>query len=330
MADKAGISWTDATWNVVTGCTKDSAGCKFCYAERDWPRTQHLPIYAGRKFTDIACHPERLDMPLRWKRARKIFVNSVSDLFHDEVPFEFIDQVFAVMGLCFVMDREHTFQILTKRAERMRTYLRDPETVNRVTRAMKKMHPDLPGENSPPVWPLPNVWLGVSVEDQDAANARLPVLLDTPAAVRWVSMEPLLAPVDLTNVHYAALNLQVDVLNGSYITSTGEKLSTFRIDWVVVGGESGPAKKSRPMNLAWVRRIHADSEAAGVLFFFKQTGSWEQVEDGYISSADAEKLHAKVFPSVGGLFRYVGRGGSELLDGVEYHKWPAILANQND
>ncbi|MCL4722888.1 MAG: DUF5131 family protein, partial [Rhodocyclaceae bacterium] len=111
MGDKTGISWTDASWNPVSGCAKVSAGCKHCYAEREWGRLQHLENYAGRAFTDVGCHPDRLDQPLRWRRPRKVFVNSMSDLFHEAVPDEFIDRVFAVMALA----KQHTFQVLTKR-----------------------------------------------------------------------------------------------------------------------------------------------------------------------------------------------------------------------
>ncbi len=125
MSASTKIEWTGATWNPVTGCAKVSHGCKRCYAERDWQRLQHLPRFAGRAFTDVACHPERLDQPLRWLKPRRIFVNSMSDLFHEDVPDEFIDRVFAVMALSY----RHTFQVLTKRPGRMLDYMmRDPMT----------------------------------------------------------------------------------------------------------------------------------------------------------------------------------------------------------
>jgi protein gp37 len=163
MVDRTGIEWTDATWNPVTGCTKVSAGCKHCYAERDWPRLVHLPAYQGRAFTDVACHPERLDRPLRWKKPRRIFVNSMSDLFHPDVPDAFADEVFAVMSLT----PRHVFQILTKRPDRMRAYMRRIDAspllldiARRVisnTRGILSFRYDF-------AWPLPNVWLGVSVD----------------------------------------------------------------------------------------------------------------------------------------------------------------------
>lgn len=252
MADKSRIEWTDATWNPVTGCLKVSAGCKNCYAERDWARLQRLPAYAGRAFTDVAVHEDRLLQPLRWKRPRRIFVNSLSDVFLESLPTEAIDKIFAVIGLAFVMGKDHVFQLLTKRAERMHQYLNDPDTVWRVTRAMKELGPELPGENSPPAWPLPNLWLGVSIEDQDAADKRVPLLLASPAHVRWVSAEPLLGP----------LRLKEHGLHGG----------PGQLDWVVVGGESGP--NARPMHPNWARALRDECAAAGTSFLFKQWGEW--------------------------------------------------------
>ncbi|MHB1882201.1 MAG: DUF5131 family protein, partial [Acidithiobacillus sp.] len=243
MPDKTGIAWTNATWNPVTGCTKVSQGCKHCYAEREWARLTANPkatAYYGRAFTDVACHEDRLDQPLRWSKPRMIFVNSMSDLFHEDVPNDFIDKVFAIMGLNQVMrDTPHVFQILTKRPERMLAYMSDPDTVWRVTMAMKAHGPELPGENSPPAWPLPNVWLGVSVEDQVTADERIPLLLQTPAAVRWVSAEPLLNKIDLTHLeldpfnYYNALTGDTIMLNRTIIPMENT------LSWVVAGGESG-------------------------------------------------------------------------------------------
>jgi protein gp37 len=181
MGAKTGIEWTDATWNPVTGCTKVSAGCKFCYAERDF----HRP-YPERDFSDVRCHPDRLSWPLRWRgskqakaegRRSRIFVNSMSDLFHESVPFEFIDKVCGMTHAC----AQHTFQILTKRPIRMVEY--------DYWRAANNPHA--------PAWPS-NVWLGVSVEDQKTADERIPLLIQTPAAVRFVSYEPALGPVDFS------------------------------------------------------------------------------------------------------------------------------------
>lgn len=222
MSDGTKIEWTDATWNPVTGCAKVSQGCKNCYAERDWKRLSAMPqtVYFGRKFTDVATHNDRLGQPLRWKRPRRIFVNSMSDLFHLDVPDDFIERVFAVMAHA----KQHTFQVLTKRPDRMRHVARYIADIN--------------GR------PLPNVWLGVSVEDQETADERIPILLDTPAAVRWISAEPLLGPINLHE----------------------------RLDWVVAGGESGP--NARPMHPDWLRSLRDQCNAAGVDFLFKQWGEW--------------------------------------------------------
>src|SRR5258708_30230851 len=185
------IEWTDATWNPVTGCTKVSQGCKNCYAERLAPK-----VFAGqfignlatgehrkRAFTDVLCHPERLDAPLHWKRPRRIFVNSMSDLFHENVPIEFIQRVAGVMLSC----PWHTFQILTKRPARMLDFLEN----------FMPMHPKS-GQYFRVNWSaMRYVWWGVSVEDQATADERIPLLLQTPAAVRFLSCEPLLGPIDV-------------------------------------------------------------------------------------------------------------------------------------
>lgn len=246
MADKTGIEWTEATWNPVTGCTKVSAGCKHCYAERDWARLQHLPAYAGRAFTDVATHADRLDQPLRWQRPRRIFVNSMSDLFHADIHDDFIGMVFRTMARA----PQHTFQVLTKRPERMQFLMTHPR--------MRGFVDDV----AP--WPLPNVWLGVSVEDQEAADERIPLLLQTPAAVRWVSAEPLLGPVDLSS-HLMCL--------------CGMCGGDAPLRWVVVGGESGP--KARPMHPQWARDLRDQCAAASVPFLFKQWGEWAPRSECY-------------------------------------------------
>lgn len=277
MSDKTGIEWTEATWNPVTGCSKVSQGCKHCYAERDWARLSaprpKPNIYTGRAFTDVRCHPERLDQPFRWSKPRRIFANSMSDLFHENVPDEFIDRVFAAMA----RSRWHTYQVLTKRTGRMMAYLGAPDRKNRILAASIGLGwagmMDMP-------WPLPHVWLGVSVEDQATASERIPRLLLTPAAVRWISAEPLLGPINLTCLPEdtcASECCGMQRLNGL----TGESVcdlshQTFdrgpRIDWVVAGGESGP--HARPMYPAWVRSLRLQCSMAHVPFLFKQWGEW--------------------------------------------------------
>ena len=238
MSDKSGIEWTEATWNPTTGCTKVSPGCKFCYAKHQaWPRLSKNPkgVYTGRKFEDVQWHSERLDQPIRWTKPRMIFVNSMSDLFHDDIPDWFIDRVFAVMAAC----PKHTFQVLTKRAERMHDYCNTPNLYERIHQAVWAHYW---WREIPSAMPFSNVWLGVSVENQETANDRIPWLVDTPAAVKWLSCEPLLGPVNL--FHRNMLN------------------------WVVVGGESG--KNARPMWSQWAMSLRSQCAEWDVPFFMKQ------------------------------------------------------------
>ena len=218
MPDKTAIEWTDATWNPVTGCTKISPGCAYCYAEGITLRFKRGGPYLPGKAT-IKLHYDRLNAPAKWKTPRRVFVNSMSDLFHEEVPFHFIQQVFLHM----VKHDQHTYQILTKRPERMLEYLHWAEKLQ---------------------WPS-HIWAGVSVENQYWADKRIPLLARIPARVRFLSVEPLLKAVHL----------------GSYLK---------QIQWVIVGGESGP--RSRPMKAEWATRIRDECLDAGVPFFFKQWG----------------------------------------------------------
>jgi protein gp37 len=218
MADSTSIEWTDATWNPVTGCTKITRGCDNCYAARFSERFRGVPGHPFENGFDLTLRPDRLRQPLAWGRPRMIFVNSMSDLFHKGVPQEFIDQVFATMEEA----DWHTFQVLTKRSSLMRDYLRARY-----------------GDRSP----APHIWVGVSVED-GCATARVKHLREAPAAVRFLSVEPLIGPLG-----------QID-LNG--------------IHWVIAGGESGP--RARPMNIDWAREIRDTCEHQKVPFFFKQWG----------------------------------------------------------
>ena len=212
------IEWTDATWNPVTGCTKITPGCDNCYAERFAERFRGVPGHPFENGFDLTLRPERLSQPLSWKRPRMIFVNSMSDLFHKGIPTEFIDRVFDTME---ASDR-HVFQVLTKRSSLMKHYLE-----RRYGRGKAPRH----------------IWCGVSVEDR-TATARIRHLQAAPAAVRFLSIEPLLGPV-------GGIDLR-------------------GISWVIVGGESGP--KARPMEKRWVIDIRDLCERQGVAFFFKQWG----------------------------------------------------------
>lgn len=244
MSATTGIEWTDATWNPVVGCTKVTQGCKHCYAKtiHDMRHKAHLagkkvaPQYA-QPFETVQLKPERLTAPLRWREPRRVFVNSVSDLFHEDVPDAFIFDVWSTMAQA----ERHTFQILTKRPARMLQWFNEyvPDACS--------------GEQPAPVWPLPNVWLGVSVENQAAADERIPLLAETPAAIRFLSCEPLLEA------------LQLDFEDISLRSWDGRT-----IDWVIVGGESG--KGARPMDIEWAYSIAAQCKSAGVAAFVKQLG----------------------------------------------------------
>lgn len=265
MADKTGIEWTDATWNPLLGCSAVSPGCDHCYAERQTgTRLAHVPAYAGLtedgKWTgEVRELPDRLDQPLRWRKPRRVFVNSMSDLFHPAVSDEYIARVFAVMGLA----RQHTFQILTKRPQRMATLLsQEPFWAEAYTsaRANRDSPPAAASGSSAGFFAdghltsaLPNVWLGTSIESQQYAF-RARHLADTPAAVRFVSAEPLLGPLDLTGYMGPG------------------------IDWLIVGGESGPG--ARPMHPEWARSLREQSHAHEVAFLFKQWGEWAPAVPG--------------------------------------------------
>jgi protein gp37 len=267
---------TPETWNPVTGCTKVSAGCKHCYAEQQFPRVygrDRVAVYPDddrpRRFTDVRTHPDRLDKPLHWRKPRTVFVNSMSDLFHDAVPDEFLIEVYARMALA----RKHTFQVLTKRPDRMRTFLSDPELQWRVSgvagdAVSERSDPDACADLVATMdWPPRNVWLGVSAENQATADERIPILLDTPAAVRFVSAEPLLGPVDLSCNALAEAVCATDDGRETCIVCREHP----SIDWVIVGGESGP--NARPCDVAWVRSIVEQCKAAAVPCFVKQLGA---------------------------------------------------------
>ena len=274
------IEWTDRTWNPVTGCTKVSPGCDNCYAETIAHRFAGQPAFPDG--FAVTMRPTKLDEPLHWGRPSRVFVNSMSDLFHDAVPRSFLLDVFAVMALA----PKHTFQILTKRHGRMRSTLSDPRfwvEVGHQARRLGYSHA-LPeqfladGQNVYDVnaWTtrrsLPNVWLGVSVEDQQRADLRIPALLDTPAVVRFLSCEPLLGPVDLLQAVVPMGSERGHGLTASYVHVGGCCEKFHGIDWVIVGGESGRA--ARPMHPAWARRLRDQCTSAGVPFFFKQWGEW--------------------------------------------------------
>jgi len=266
VADKTKIEWSDATWNPITGCTVLTPGCTNCYAMRlagtrlrNHPSRRGLtkmskagPVWNG----EVRLNDYWLDQPLKWKRPRRVFVCAHGDLFHESIPDEWIDKVFAVMACA----GNHTFQVLTKRPKRMcDAVARIGKPINILDRQARLMGRTLKFEGLGLVpWPLPNVWLGVSAERQIEADERVPLLLQTAAAVRFVSAEPLLEAIDFGRIVR-------DALFAGKIFSDGK---THPIGWIIVGGESGP--KHRPMEEQWARDIIADCETAGVAAFMKQ------------------------------------------------------------
>lgn len=269
MSDKTKIEWADATWNPVTGCSKVSEGCRNCYAMKFAERWRGTPGHYFEKGFDVTLRPDKLEQPLKWKRPRRIFVNSMSDLFHDDVPLAFISEVFFVMAEA----NWHTFQLLTKRPERMKKVLDWLGT-----------HMDGRVYNGTVIsWPLPNVWLGVSVENQKAADERIPLLIQMPAAVRFLSCEPLLGPVDLNavprpdNAYFAQRGETGCITDPNEPDDYVYWHKRDQINWVIAGGESGPG--ARPMHPDWVRYLRDQCQVALVPFFFKQWGEWVQVHE---------------------------------------------------
>lgn len=347
------IEWTEKVWNPVTGCTKVSQGCKNCYAERVFPRP-----YPGRAFTDVRCHEDRLTQRFGKKPVR-VFVNSMSDLFHDAVPELFIDKVMAIIA----SEPRHTFQVLTKRPERMLKYFskfRDANHAGDELGTKSDENGNIPdgwefdesfecyvsnsitgalGEHGVG-WPMKNLWLGVSVEDQKSADDRIPLLLQTPAAVRWISAEPLLGPIDLAGLpsryaddeHPFLVNrplLRLDALRGGHRCGAAVfGPATGNLDWVVVGGESGP--NARPMHPDWARSLRDQCQSANVPFFFKQWGEWaptnhhEPGRTEYCFDGPSTQTPNCSFNglSVANVARVGKKAAGSLLDGREHKEYP--------
>ena len=391
MADRSAIEWTDATWNPIrarnlaTGkvgwhCEHASEGCRNCYAEtfNEKRLGTGLPFKPGhRGDVEIFLDEKTLLAPLRWRRPRRIFVGSMTDLFGAFVPDEMIDKIFAVMALC----PQHTFQVLTKRPARMRKYLTTahrpgqfrtilddgtaidtPGAHVRTHSAMCDLLPKAPaqalndacawqdrkhpgGDGLLRAWPLPNVWLGTSCEDQATADARVPELLATPAAIRFVSAEPLLGPIDFRRWllgeedHGVDISREVGARVGACVGWTPP------LDWIIAGGESGP--RARPMHPAWARSIRDQCAAAEVAFHFKQHGEWlfeDQICDGQhpgerFFTADGKPVDDKppFGSATGKLWHWWDEGAfasirlgkaraGRLLDGVEHNGIPEVRA----
>jgi protein gp37 len=313
MADKSKIEWTDATWNPIRGCSVVSEGCRNCYAMAHAARFSGKgQAYEGLAYRNgsgahwagkVRLIERHLEDPLRWKRPRRIFVNSMCDLFHESIPDEWIDKIFAVMAKA----KRHSFQILTKRPHRMYDYISRSAFLTNA--------------------PLKNVWLGVSIEDRESMLKRVPLLLKTPAAVKWLSVEPLLGPI-----------ANYEVFSTFFYSGFLEPPQDDVISWVVVGGESGAG--ARPMHPDWVRTIRDQCVAAGVPFFFKQWGEWDGgglfgngcddpcgrcvavMPDGSLTGTDWEAgPHLKGSEII---HRIGKKAAGRLLDGREWNEYPDI------
>ena len=299
MSDRSKIEWCDATWNCIRGCVKVSPGCKNCYAETFAERFRGVKGHPYEQGFDLRLVPEKLDQPLRWKKPRKIFVNSMSDLFQDGVPDEFVDKVFAVMALA----PQHTFQVLTKRAERMADYLGEVSAgrmYDIATTATKefgdrKLDAMIALSNA-----MPNVLFGVSVENEEYACERLPHLHEAKdlAYRTFVSYEPALGPVDWEPWAGA-------------------------IDWLISGGESGPG--ARPSHPDWHRSARDFCVRHGVPYFFKQWGSYRPICENELPTTFVNRLVSEAVPrseNLASVVRLNKRVTGSLIDGVEWKQFP--------
>jgi protein gp37 len=342
MSDHSAIEWTDATWNPLRGCSRVSAGCQHCYAERVAARFSGpgMPyeglIHPTTKGWNgsVRMVPEVLDQPLRWRKPRKVFVNSMSDLFHESVPDEWINQIFDVMERCshsewhgsqrgWTFAGLHTFQILTKRPARMLSYITARLAKKQAYADQFKNCPTEGMRNSPAAaWAKQDasavrthIWLGVSVEDQATADERIPLLLKCPAAVRWLSCEPLLGPINFRWRPYAHEAAGEDYR--TYLDRMGsvDHLESLKgIDWIVAGGESGPG--ARPMHPDWARSLRDQCASAVVPFFFKQWGEWAPYDRG--------RSDNPIFKFDGPFTRYGKKLAGRLLDGLEHNAYPEV------
>jgi len=378
MGEKTTIEWTDNTWNPVTGCTWKSPGCDNCYAA---VMSKRLEGMGQEKYTGLTTpkhfngvvklHPESLEIPFKWKKPKRVFVNSMSDLFHKDVPFEFIDRVLAVVYECHWL----TFQVLTKRPGRMADYFFAEDLKERVALAvyhrLKESQPekatlirpcevlnDLQGS-----WPLPNLWLGTSVENQATADERIPPLIKTPATVRFISYEPALGPVNFfqDDEHHPAEDAHPEggfwhhpgCLNYCDYACGGDAYEGKAIHWVIAGGESGP--NARPAHPEWFRSVRDQCDSAGVPFFFKQWGEWGTLarlhgEPAFhyfrshndwvhhastrVGGGSCVDLQGKILRNgadfqaaeypVAVMDRIGKRNAGRILDGTEHHEFPEV------
>ncbi|MBD3251494.1 DUF5131 family protein [Candidatus Uhrbacteria bacterium] len=326
------IEWTDETWNPVTGCTKVSPGCAHCYAERMARRLAGRYGYpeAPHHF-DVTLHRDKLFAPLHWKKPRQVFVCSMSDLFHEDVEMNWQVDIFAVMALT----QRHTYQVLTKRPSRMRDVLSDGMGFwSRVT----KRAIDMAVQNGLEVrWDkmkiplvrhgLPNVWLGITVEDQQRVDERIPHLLDAPAVIRFLSVEPMLGLVDISPHLEDSEGREAQGAgwtNSGLLSPQDERGQRTKreraIHLVIVGGETGPG--ARPMHPDWVRLLRDQCQEASVSFFFKAWGAWRPIGQGEIRYTDGEQRTQTLLDDDTLVTRVGKKAAGRLLDGREWNEKP--------
>lgn len=329
------IEWATDTWNPITGCTPISEGCQNCYAKRMSKRLAGRCGYDKNEPFKVTLHKNRLDEPLHWKKPSKIFVCSMGDLFHEGISDMAIEDVFATMSMC----PQHTFLLLTKRPDRVLhwfSHFRADFPTETVRAQVWRSRWSIYKTQKHFEWPLPNVWLGVTAENQQRADERIPILLQIPAAVRFVSVEPMLGPVDLTQITLGSnghgLRFVHNALTG---WSTGyhedtrkQKLSRndeySRLDWVICGGETGPG--ARPMHPDWVRSLRDQCQAAGTPFFFKSWGNYcapSQMPESTYRAWDylygTETCWREDYPTP---WKVGKKKAGRLLDGQVWEQWP--------
>lgn len=331
---KTKIEWTEYSWNPVTGCTPVSEGCENCYARRMANRLKGRCGYPSDDPFRVTIHPERLEEPLRWKKPRKVFVCSMGDLFHEDVPFSYIAQVFDVMcswrwpnkaseqagDESMLEDPGHTFMVLTKRPQRFHEFLSwlgdfwpgdSPVNINLEVEGHFGKH----------------IWLGVTAENQQRADERIPILLQIPAAVRFVSIEPMLGPINFRWFPAWSENAPTTAMNPYNGGRTNEYDGLRRLDWIICGGETGPG--ARPLHPDWVRNLRDQCQAAGIPFFFKSWGQWRvehrQSEVVELNRLKSNQCVAKAQSGGHYLFTSVRKKkAGRLLDGQEWNEVPNI------
>ena len=312
------IEWADETWNPITGCSPVSAGCNNCYARRMANRLRGRHGYPADNPFNVTLHPDRLEQPFRWLKPRKVFVCSMGDLFHEDVPFGFIAKVFGIMHSA----KQHIFMVLTKRPERM-----------------KEFFEWFTGSERCGTWPkeYPHVMIGVTAENQETADQRIPILLSIPATVRFVSVEPMLGAVEIEEYfpeydYRATYEYYREFLKMQGIKSDGKPiLINPGLDWIICGGESG--YRARSMSPDWARNLRDQCEAAGVPFCFKQWGEWvAEHRQGETVDLSILKNNQQVAKANGGghwlLTRVGKKAAGRLLDGREWSEYPIRKKNE--